>query len=182
MKRHTLFFTFVTLSFFATAQTNLSAKEMLQDAYKKAAVEKKNVMVIFHASWCGWCHKMDSSMNDATTKKFFSDNYVTIHFTVFESPENKKMETPGAAEFNKLYKGDKAGLPFWLVMDSKGNLLADSFIRPAGGSLQISGDNIGCPSEPKEVDAFIKILKATSKLSVQELAVIAKRFNKNRAH
>lgn len=121
-------------------------------------------------------------MNDAISKKIFSYNYVTIHFTVFESPGNKKIEIQGAAEFNKLYKCDKAGLPFWLVMDSKGNLLADSFIRPAGGLLQISGDKIGCPSEPGEVDNFIKILKATSKLWVQELAVITKRFNKNRSH
>jgi len=48
--------------------------------------------------------------------------------------------------------------------------------------LQISGDKIGCPPEPGEVDTVIKILKATSKLSVQELAVITKRFNKNRSH
>lgn len=61
-------------------------------------------------------------MNDAIIKKIFLDNYVTIHFTVFEFPENKKIEIPGAAEFNKLYKANKAGLPFWLVMDSKGNL------------------------------------------------------------
>ncbi len=182
MKLYSLLFAFVAVSVFAAAQTNLPAKEMLTEAYKKAAVEKKNVIIIFHASWCGWCHKMDSSMNDATTKKFFLDNYVTIHFTVQESPENKNLETPGAAALSTQYKGDKAGLPFWLVMDSGGNLLADSFIRPDGSSLKIPGNNIGCPSEPKEVDAFIKILKATSKLSVQELAVIAKRFNKNRAH
>jgi len=61
-------------------------------------------------------------MNDAIIKKIFLDNYVAIHFTVFEFPENKKMELPGATEFRKLYKANKAGLPFWLVMDSKGNL------------------------------------------------------------
>ncbi|MBC7509814.1 MAG: hypothetical protein H7320_13860 [Ferruginibacter sp.] len=62
-------------------------------------------------------------MNDAIIKKIFLDNYVAIHFTVFEFPENKKMELPGATEFRKLYKSNnKADLPFWLVMDSKGNL------------------------------------------------------------
>ena len=34
---------------------------MLQDGYRKAAVEKKNVMANFHASWCGPCRKMDRS-------------------------------------------------------------------------------------------------------------------------
>ena len=35
------------------------ASTILKDAYKQAKIEKKNVFVIFHASWCGWCKKMD---------------------------------------------------------------------------------------------------------------------------
>ena len=47
------------------------ANEVLQEAYQQAAREKKNVFLMFHASWCGWCHKMDSSMNDKTVKDYF---------------------------------------------------------------------------------------------------------------
>lgn len=60
----------------ANAQSAKPASEILDAAYKTAAKEKKNVFVIFHASWCVWCHKMDTAMNDASVKAFFDKNYV----------------------------------------------------------------------------------------------------------
>ena len=36
-----------------------SAKEILSEAYSLAAKENKKVFIMFHASWCGWCHRMD---------------------------------------------------------------------------------------------------------------------------
>ena len=95
----------------------LPAKEILAKAYKQAAKENKNVILIFHASWCGWCKKMDASMKDDKCKKYFEDNYVTVHLTVEESKENKNLENPGAAEIKTKYLGDKAGLPFWVILN-----------------------------------------------------------------
>src|SRR5262245_46462193 len=65
-----------------STSTAPSAETILKEAYQRAAKEKKNVMIIFHASWCGWCHKMDTAMNDVACKKFFTDNYVVEHLTV----------------------------------------------------------------------------------------------------
>ena len=50
-------------------QTVPSSGDILEKAYKQARLENKNVFVIFHASWCGWCHKMDTSLNDITCTK-----------------------------------------------------------------------------------------------------------------
>jgi len=75
-----------------------SADDILSDAYKEAAINNKNVMVLFHASWCGWCHKLDNSLNDSSCKKFFDDNYVIVHLTVAESDDNKPLENPGAVD------------------------------------------------------------------------------------
>src|SRR5215212_8327496 len=91
----------------------LSADEIMQQAYQQAAKEKKKVLVIFHASWCGWCHKMDSSMNDKNCRKFFEDNFVTCHMVVNESKDKKNLENPGADEFKIKYHGDGVGIPFW---------------------------------------------------------------------
>jgi thioredoxin-related protein len=155
-----------------------TADNILQDAYTIAANEGKNVFVLFHASWCGWCHKMDTAMNDASVKKYFTGNYVIRHLVVFESKGKEHLETPGALALLSKYKGDKQGIPYWLIFNKEGKLLADSKIRPKGDGLE-TGDNSGCPASEKEVAHFVKVLKETSSLNEMELSAIEKRFREN---
>lgn len=159
----------------ATPQT---ADAILNDAYKQATSEKKNVFVIFHASWCGWCHKMDTAMNDPLVKSFFTDNYVIRHMVVYESKDKKKLENPGAEDLLKKYKGNDQGIPYWFVFDKDGKMLADSKIRPEAGGLE-TGDNSGCPASEKEVEHFVKVLQSTSSLKPAQLEIIRKRFREN---
>lgn len=159
----------------------LSADAILKEAYATAAKEKKNVMILFHASWCGWCHKMDTSMNDPKVKNFFTDNYVIRHLVVLELPAKKDLENPGAADLLKKYKAEKLGIPYWLVFDKKGKLLFDSKLKDEAGGTG-AGAIIGCPASEKEVAAFIKILKGSSKLTDDQLAIIAARFRENEIH
>lgn len=166
------------LSAASKAQAPPSAGDILKQAYSTAGKEKKNVFVIFHASWCGWCKKMDTAMNDLAVKKFFTDNYVIRHLVVYESKGKENLENPGALDLLKKYKGDDQGIPYWFVIDKEGKLLADSKIRPEGGGLE-TGDNAGCPASEKEVAYFVKVLKETSLLKEAELAIIAKRFREN---
>jgi len=173
-----LFVSYMLLASAGNAQSPNSASEILKQAYSLAAKEKKNVFVIFHASWCGWCKKMDTAMNDQSVKKFFTDNYVIRHLVVYESKGKENLENPGALDLLKKYKGDDQGIPYWFVFDKEGKLLADSKIRPEGGGLE-TGENSGCPASEKEVDYFLKVLKETSPLTETELAIIQKRFRKN---
>ncbi|OQY96930.1 MAG: hypothetical protein B6D37_00075 [Sphingobacteriales bacterium UTBCD1] len=156
-----------------------SADAVMKEAYQQASAQKKNVFLIFHASWCGWCHRMDSSMSDESCKKFFNDNYVIRHLTVDESKDKKNLENPGANEFRKKYGGDGLGIPYWLVFDPEGKLLADSRFREDGNVNSKPGDNSGCPATEKEVAYFIQVLKQTSKLSAADEAIIARRFRMN---
>ena len=155
-----------------------TADEVLKTAYKQAAEQHKNVLLMFHASWCGWCKKMDASLNDSSCKKFFDDNYVIVHLTVFESGSKKKLENEGADEILKKYGAFDTGIPFWLVYNKDGNLLGDSFIKSADGKKS----NIGCPASKEEVGAFIKVLKVSSTLNDAALAVITTVFRKNDIH
>jgi thioredoxin-related protein len=59
-----------------------TADSVLKEACSKAANQQKKVMVIFHASWCGWCQKMDASLNDSSIKPFFDKNFVITHLTI----------------------------------------------------------------------------------------------------
>ncbi|HEX7844192.1 MAG TPA: thioredoxin family protein [Chitinophagaceae bacterium] len=160
------------------AQQPASAETILKEAYKQAATQKKNVFVLFHASWCGWCHKMDTAMNDPKVKKLFTDNYVIEHLVVYESKSKKQLENPGAEDLLKKHYGNDKGIPYWLVFDAKGNLLADSKERAENGGPE-TGDNVGCPASEKEVAYFINVLKKTSSLKEEQLSIIAKRFREN---
>lgn len=179
MKASTLLLTgFLFLSIIGKSQSPEPADAILKEAGSAAAKENKNVFVLFHASWCGWCHKMDTAMNDNSVKKFFTDNYVIRHLVVYELKGKENLETPGALDLLKKYKGDEKGIPYWLIFDKNGKLLADSKLRPDGGGLE-SGDNTGCPASEKEVAYFVKVLKETSSLKDDELSVIEKRFREN---
>ena len=109
-----------------------SAEVLLNKAYKQAAKEKKNVFVIFHASWCGWCKKLEASINDPSCKDYFDKSFIFVHLTVLESKDKKNLENPGATEMFNKYSGGKSGIPFFQIFNKKGVLLADSNIRPAG--------------------------------------------------
>ncbi|GAA4102666.1 hypothetical protein GCM10022392_29780 [Mucilaginibacter panaciglaebae] len=152
----------------------------MKQAYTQAKKEKKNVLLMFHASWCGWCKKMDASLEDPSCKKFFDDNYVVTHLDVLEQPAKATLENPGSLELLKALKGEKSGLPFWVILDAKGKLLGDSQIRPAGASLNTRGESIGCPAAENEVAYFLRLLKSTSKLNDEQLAIIGKRFAMNK--
>lgn len=152
-----------------------SANEILNEAKSEAAKTHKNIFIIFHASWCIWCHRMDTAMNDPEIKTFFDNNYVIRHLTVDESKDKKSLENPGASALRAQYHGDEQGIPFWLIFDKDEKLLADSRIVDANG---ITGNNVGCPSEPQEVNYLIQVLKRTSLLTEKDLQLIHKRFSK----
>jgi Thioredoxin-like len=152
---------------------------VIDDACKKAGTENKKVLLIFHASWCGWCHKMDTALNDVSCKSFFDKNYVIEHLTVQESPGKKNLESPGAEALLEKFNGKNQSIPHWVILDMDGKLLSDSQIRSAGN--EGPGSNIGCPASEEEVKAFIKILQETSSLTDAELKIIAERFAKNKS-
>lgn len=57
---------------------------------------------------------------------------------VKESDKNKHLENPGSDDFLKNHKGEKSGLPFWIILDNTGVLIEDSF--------NAKGDNLGGPA------------------------------------
>jgi thioredoxin-related protein len=158
----------------------LSAEMVMKEALAKAVNRHKNVFIIFHASWCGWCHKMDNAMNDEKLKSFFDNNYVIVHLTVDESKGKKELENPGAVELRKKYHGELQGLPYWFILDAKGNFLADSRLKPGNAAANMKAVNVGCPASNEEVNYFVKVIQKTSLLNKEQLTLIEERFLKNK--
>ena len=159
------------------AQNNMPmAKTVLDQSYALAVKQNKKVLLIFHASWCGWCKKMTASLNDPSCKQMFDDNYVTVYLDVLELKGDENKENPGGLDVLKKYDAVDAGLPFWLVLDAKGNTLATCAMPPPGATTAKPTDSVGCPAAANEVEYFIKVLKSTSALTDDDFAVIRKRF------
>lgn len=156
----------------------LTSDEIMKEAFVLAKKQNKKVLVMFHASWCGWCHKMDTSLNDASVKKFFDDNFVIRHLVVFESKGKENLENPGALDMLTKFEGNDQGIPFWLIFDKEENFLADSRMKAKVNGVE-KLQNTGCPASKEEVDYFIQVLKKTTELNDDALQIIRTRFRKN---
>lgn len=175
-----LLITVLTVNTVFAQTTPPSADEVLKEAMKEAKAQKKKVFIMFHASWCGWCHKMDDAMNEPAMKPLFDKSFVIKHITVMEGEKKKLDENPGGMDMIKKYNSDGFGIPLWFIFDADGKLLVDSHLRPEGTGFETKGKEIvGCPAAKVEVDEFVRALKLTTKLNKEELEKIYARFRKN---
>jgi len=140
----------------AGADTPQPADQVLSAAESAAAAQQKNVWVIFGASWCGWCHKLDALINSPDAGPLLQQRFVIAHVTVDEHGDKAGLDNPGGDTLRKRLGGsDNSGLPFFAFVDPAGRVLVNSN-RPVPGK---PGENIGFPSAPEEVDWFMIMLR-----------------------
>jgi hypothetical protein len=102
--------------------------------------------------------------------KLLQSQYVIMKLDVMEQPDKKALENAGGMDLMKLWGGEKAGLPFMVVLDPDGKKLIDSN-RPVEGK---PAANTGYPATPEEIGWFITMVKKTSKLSDTDQANMEK--------
>jgi thiol:disulfide interchange protein len=151
-----------------------TASSILKDAVKTAKSSHKPIFVIFHASWCGWCKKLEAAMDQPEFKKMFDKTYVLVRLDVMENGDKKEsLENPGGVDQMKSWGGEKSGLPFYVFLDENGTKVADSNAMPKNG-------NIGYPGAPEEIAAFDELLKKSApKLAVSQRGKFIEYLKKN---
>ncbi|QYK54400.1 MAG: thioredoxin family protein [Fimbriimonadaceae bacterium] len=130
-----------------------TTETILKNASIKAEKEHKNILVMFHASWCGWCHKLDDFLEKSEPGKKVAAQFVTVHITVMENDEHKSDENAGGMELLTKLGGDKSGIPYYAIMDSKQKTLITS------NPNKDKPGNIGYPAAADEIAHFMKMLK-----------------------
>jgi thiol-disulfide isomerase/thioredoxin len=137
-----------------------SAEQVVRRAQVRAAKEGKNVLLVFHASWCPWCRRLDVLLNDSRFKEPFAKSYVVGKITVRERSELRSMENTGWASLMRRLRGAvEQDVPYLVVLSPQGEKLGDSYRPPHG---KIPG-NAGFPRKDEEIDAFVGLVRRTGR-------------------
>ncbi len=147
-----------------------SAETVMKEAQAIAAKEKKAVWVIFHASWCGWCKRLDVFIEDPANKKILEKYFVIRHLTVMESEDKKGLENTGGDVLMNELKGQQAGLPFFAFVGADGKMIENSKRKAKADD---PGQNVGHPVAPEEIAWFMEMLtKGAPKMTKAERAAL----------
>ncbi|MGC4103124.1 thioredoxin family protein [Ferruginibacter sp.] len=152
------------------AQTPSPASHLIDSVFQKAKTEKKNIFILFTASWCGPCKELKRALYDEYNVQFFKNNYVLLELYGSEVGDKKKDENPGTKDIIVKFDGDTSTLPYWVILNSKGIKLQDNYIKVDSNSSK--RENIGFSYIPKYLWQFLHFIKQTSKLTKAELQMI----------
>jgi len=135
------------------AAAPLPAARALETAAKAAKGGNRNLFVLFHASWCGWCRKLEAVLASPAAREVLDRHYERVELTVQERGEKKADENPGAGELLEKISGGDAGLPFTAVLDRK------TRAPIATSNMAGPGTNVGFPAKADEIDHFVGMLR-----------------------
>ena len=164
----------ITVPILSQAGKPDSAQNILKAAIAEGRSSKKNIFLIFHATWCVWCKRLETALENPEIKPILDKNYIIARLDVKERGEKiQTHECPGGNELLTKFGGSKSGLPFIVFLNKKGKMIANSNVMP-------KNQNIGYPGSKEEIAAFMKLLRQTApRITDKEHNRISKYLEKN---
>jgi thioredoxin-related protein len=126
------------------------ANVVLQGALGRAASEDKKLFLTFGAPWCGWCHKLEDFLARPEISAILARDFVVLKIDVDRMSSGKDV-------MKKYRPDDSGGIPWFTVIDAKGEKLATSDL------LEGRIKNIGYPATPQEINAFMSLIEGQAR-------------------
>ena len=147
---------------------------LLKAAEATARSQQKNVLLMFSASWCAPCHRLQSFLVDPTIRPIFDRYFVKLIVISGERPDDTRHQnTPGAEQLLESLHDTDTNLPLVVMLNSSGKVIVDS-VRPVLGPRNLHA-NIGYPESPTGIDWFLEMLRrAAPSLTSNERSTIQK--------
>ncbi len=134
----------------------LSADSVLSEGLAEAKEGGKRVFLHFGAPWCGWCRRLENWMAREDVAKILGKDFVDVKIDT--------DRTIGGQDLMKQYtKGQPTGIPWYAVVDAKGEVLVTS---------SYPTNNIGFPYQPEEIEAFGQMI-ARGSISITDKDIAA---------
>jgi thioredoxin-related protein len=139
-------------------QDTQTADRLLRAAEATAHSQQKNVLLMFSASWCAPCHRLQSFLVDPAIRPIFDRYFVKLIVISGERPnDTRHQNTPGAEQLLDSLHDTDTNLPLIVMLSSSGKVIVDS-VRPVYGPSNIHA-NIGYPESPSGIDWFLEMLR-----------------------
>jgi thiol-disulfide isomerase/thioredoxin len=133
------------------------ADELLCAAQAEAKTDRKAIFLAFGSPTCGWCKYLDKFHDNPTVEKILRKHLVFVKIDIVDNPG-------GEAQYKK-YATKGGGVPFWVILSAKGEVLADSY--------EDGKKNVGFPYEPNELAHYEKVMRsAIPKLTDEDMATL----------
>jgi thioredoxin-related protein len=123
--------------------TPKDAKLVVSDALARASSNDKHVLLTFGAPWCGWCHELHNWLAQPEIAAIVDRDFVVTQVDI-------DRMTAGKEVMSGYRPSAKGSIPWFAILDAKGNTLATSD-GPKG--------NIGYPAQPDEIAHFMAMIK-----------------------
>jgi beta-lactamase regulating signal transducer with metallopeptidase domain len=125
------------------APAPLDAQQLLSDALARAKTENKRVLIQETATWCGPCWMLSRFLD--RHRENWEKDFIWVKMDERWTGRDDVMKT--------IRKEVSGGIPWLAILDAEGNVL--------GTSTDDGQPNYGFPTEPDEIQRFVKLLRQT---------------------
>ena len=95
------------------------APKEIQEALRRAVIEKKRVLLIFGGNWCYDCHVLDRALHEGLAGSIVVQKFLLVHVDIGEGEKNPDLVKTYRIPLNK-------GVPAVAVLNSDGKMLYSS--------------------------------------------------------